>query len=32
MQWCVDALGGELLFEENDPRGNVVRFFLPRVN
>ncbi|MDS0474054.1 PAS domain-containing sensor histidine kinase [Natrinema sp. 1APR25-10V2] len=29
MQWCVDALGGELVFEENDPRGNVVRFLLP---
>ncbi|WP_254762961.1 PAS domain-containing sensor histidine kinase [Natrinema marinum] len=32
MQWCVDALGGELLFEENDPRGNIVRFLLPQVD
>lgn len=30
MQWCVDSLGGELVFEENSPRGNVVRFLLPR--
>ncbi|WP_248517117.1 sensor histidine kinase [Salinarchaeum laminariae] len=29
MQWCVDALGGQLSFEENHPRGNVVRFSLP---
>ena len=32
MQWCVDSLGGELVFEENTPRGNVVRFLLPRVD
>ncbi|WP_254764152.1 PAS domain-containing sensor histidine kinase [Natrinema marinum] len=31
MQWCVDSLGGELVFEENSPRGNVVRFLLPSV-
>jgi PAS domain S-box-containing protein len=31
MQWCVDALGGELFFEENDPRGNIVRFLLPQM-
>ncbi|MFD1564930.1 ATP-binding protein [Haloarchaeobius amylolyticus] len=30
MQWCVDSLGGELVFEANTPRGNVVRFLLPR--
>lgn len=30
MQWCVDALGGELVFEENEPRGNVVRLLLPQ--
>jgi len=32
MQWCVDSLGGELVFEENTSRGNVVRFLLPRVD
>ncbi len=32
MQWCVDSLGGELVFEENTPRGNVVRFLLPRID
>jgi len=32
MQWCVDSLGGELRFEANDPRGNVVEFLLPRTN
>lgn len=32
MQWCVDSLGGELVFEETTPRGNVVRFLLPRVD
>lgn len=31
MQWCVDSLGGELTFAENDPRGNVVAISLPRV-
>ncbi|MCU4926523.1 PAS domain-containing sensor histidine kinase [Halobacteria archaeon AArc-dxtr1] len=30
MQWCVTSHGGDLTFEENDPRGNVVRFSLPR--
>ncbi|SIR59701.1 PAS domain-containing sensor histidine kinase [Natronorubrum thiooxidans] len=30
MQWCVDSLGGELSFETNPPRGNVVQFSLPR--
>ncbi|MFA9415663.1 ATP-binding protein [Natrinema sp. HArc-T2] len=32
IQWCVNSLGGELVFEENTPRGNVVRFLLPRVD
>ncbi|SEP67694.1 PAS domain-containing sensor histidine kinase [Natrinema salaciae] len=31
MQWCVDSHGGELVFDENTPRGNVVRFLLPRL-
>ncbi|WP_254523733.1 PAS domain-containing sensor histidine kinase [Natrinema caseinilyticum] len=31
MQWCVDSLGGELVFEENSPRGNIVRFLLPEI-
>lgn len=30
MQWCVDALGGDLHFGANEPRGNVVTFSLPR--
>jgi len=30
MQWCVRALGGELLFDKNTPRGNVVSFLLPK--
>ncbi|WP_256297824.1 ATP-binding protein [Haloarchaeobius salinus] len=29
MQWCIDSLGGELVFEGNEPRGNVVRILLP---
>lgn len=29
MQWCVDSHGGELIFDKNSPRGNVVRFLLP---
>ncbi|MFD1644201.1 ATP-binding protein [Haloarchaeobius litoreus] len=29
MQWCIDSLGGELVFETNEPRGNVVRILLP---
>jgi len=29
MQWCIDSLGGELVFEENEPSGNVVRMLLP---
>jgi signal transduction histidine kinase len=32
MQWCVDSLGGELFFEENSPRGNIVGMALPKVN
>jgi PAS domain S-box-containing protein len=32
MQWCVDALGGQLSFDENEPRGNVVRFSLPETD
>ena len=32
MQWCVDSLGGELFFEENTPRGNVVGMALPKAN
>ena len=30
MQWCVESLGGELAFEENAPRGNVVSISLPK--
>ena len=30
MQWCVESLGGELSFEENEPRGNVVSIALPK--
>ncbi|GAB7008280.1 PAS domain-containing sensor histidine kinase [Halorubrum trueperi] len=30
MQWCVESLGGELSFGENDPRGNVVSVSLPK--
>jgi hypothetical protein len=29
MKWCIESLGGELEFEERDPRGNVVRLYLP---
>lgn len=29
MQWSIDSLGGELVFEEREPRGNVVRMLLP---
>lgn len=29
MKWCVESLGGELKFEENTPRGNIVYFYLP---
>ncbi|SNZ02978.1 PAS domain S-box-containing protein [Natronoarchaeum philippinense] len=32
MQWCIDSLGGELRFEKNEPRGNVVEFRLPRTD
>jgi len=32
MQWCVESLGGELTFEENSPRGNVVSISLPKVS
>jgi len=28
--WCVESLGGELVFEENTPRGNVVSISLPK--
>ncbi|MWV65692.1 PAS domain S-box protein [Halorubrum sp. JWXQ-INN 858] len=30
IQWCVDSLGGELTFDANDPRGNVVSIALPK--
>lgn len=30
IQWCVDSLGGELVFEENTPRGNVITMRLPK--
>ena len=29
MKWCIESLGGELEFERREPRGNVVRFYLP---
>lgn len=29
MKWCVEALGGELRFAENRPRGNSVNIYLP---
>lgn len=29
MKWCVEALGGELRFAENRPRGNSVYIYLP---
>ena len=29
MKWCVESLGGELEFERREPRGNVVRLYLP---
>ncbi|OVE84055.1 PAS domain-containing sensor histidine kinase [Natronolimnobius baerhuensis] len=32
MQWCVDSLGGELVFEEESPEGNIVRFLLPQTS
>lgn len=32
MQWCVESLGGELTFEENSPRGNVVSISLPKLS
>ncbi|MEY7847768.1 ATP-binding protein [Natrarchaeobius sp. A-rgal3] len=31
MKWCVDSLGGELAFETNEPRGNVVKIDLPKI-
>ncbi|MFP8951624.1 ATP-binding protein [Natrialbaceae archaeon A-arb3/5] len=31
MKWCVDSLGGELSFEENNPRGNIVKIGVPKV-
>ena len=30
MRWCVDSLGGDLSFERNDPRGNVVTISLEK--
>lgn len=32
MQWCATSLGGELSFERPSPRGNVVRFSLPKAD
>ena len=32
MKWCVDSLGGDLSFEENTPRGNVVSISLPAID
>lgn len=32
IQWCVESLGGELTFEENAPRGNIVSISLPKAN
>ncbi|EMA68176.1 PAS/PAC sensor signal transduction histidine kinase [Halorubrum aidingense JCM 13560] len=32
IQWCVESLGGELTFEENHPRGNVVCISLPKAS
>lgn len=29
MKWCIESLGGELEFGRREPRGNVVRFYLP---
>ncbi|WP_137288811.1 PAS domain S-box protein [Natronorubrum halophilum] len=29
MQWFVESVGGNLIFEENSPRGNIVTFLLP---
>jgi PAS domain S-box-containing protein len=29
MKWCIESLGGELAFDRREPRGNVVRFYLP---
>ncbi len=29
MQWCASSLGGNLTFETNSPRGNVVCLSLP---
>lgn len=29
MKWCIESLGGELEFERREPRGNVVRLYLP---
>jgi len=30
MQWAVNSLGGDLSFEENSPRGNLVQIALPK--
>jgi PAS domain S-box-containing protein len=32
IQWCVESLGGELTFEENAPRGNIVSISLPKAD
>ena len=32
MQWCVNSLGGELVFTKNAPRGNVVSISFPRTH
>lgn len=32
MQWCINSLGGELVFEENTPRGNEVSMLLPKAD
>ncbi|MFD1588192.1 ATP-binding protein [Halorientalis brevis] len=29
MEWAMESLGGELSFEANEPRGNVISFHLP---
>jgi len=29
MKWCIESLGGEIEFNNRDPQGNAVRFYLP---
>jgi len=29
MKWCIESIGGELAFERREPRGNLVRLYLP---